>query len=626
MQPAILQKWLSSSSTKRNVLVVVTALLFAISLPLACQITQSGESLTNYGTSITEVGVLDPPPTPADVKPTLSLEPLKRETTGYIHLSPDGQRFIYDGGAIFVPNGINATKIWKQLPDEPRLNLQDPDEERFWTYGEWMIALDQAGVNSVRVSLGDSSAEGRFGMEIPPLGTYNIADVPIAYDENYWNSQVDGTEADFAERRQASNITQLIQAAERHGVKLSIVLWNSGSLYKSWMWERNPYNVDCHYPGGMPCSGGDRGIITTPQEFFTDPVAIAYQKRYIDFVVDTWGDSEAIWSWEIMSEIQFVPGRDPNKASEMVAWVGEMSSYLAEKDHYHRPITVSSVRFVNGSRIPSDDSPSSTDLTLRAAAITNSMFNLPHIDFVSFHNYIAFTLPKRLAITRRLQELWDKPVVVGEFWPARIDHRPVPQDAASDPLVTPELLKAPWQEVPPFYNSRGYIWLQLIATGGSGGAMRWPGFGNVRDPEACAADLDERRSCSEDILYTRPDFYSLYDAPAAFIQEIDWSTLTDAQPWENRVSGDGELSFIAGQGTDKVGILMLIGNGQLTLFIKNLAEGTYSVKVFDWLSGKLVSSATHRPTADGILNFKVNFSLFERGVGIVYVHCQDSDQ
>jgi hypothetical protein len=554
-------------------------LMLIVTLPtLACASTTPGQ-----------VKRLTPPP-PTATAARGTIQAAVKEKTGYIHLAADKAAFVYDGGARFVPNGWNAHSAWERTTFEERYRLGS------LTYDEWFAALEASGVNSVRIWLSGGDQGHGPGIEPPPIGTYNIADRVIdRYGPHYLSDQVNGTEPDFGSRLADSNITQLVRAAERHHVRLMITLFEHDELRSQWQYSAyNAHNVRID---GTPT--GSPGPLNDPSEFWTNPEAREYAQRRIQFILDAWGDSPAIWAWEIMNEADLAVQTE-KEAADMVAWVKDMARYLKQHDIHQRPVTVSSVDLV-GQALP--QTGDEVDSREQLAYLVNQVFEGSEIDIVILHDYRLFTLNKRLAMIRLLQQRYNKPVLIGEFWPWSSQREPLPS-TVQGPLIYDSFRSDPPYEDPPFYHSLGYIWLTLISSGSS--AMRWNGFGG-QYPEW--GYLEER---------------VIYEPAARFIESMEHFSWAASTPWELRVISTPAVQFKVAQGDGDQVLLMLVGGDETDVLVIGLEEGVYQADLFDWTTGRIARSVKDLPAYAGTVSFHLTLSQFAEEVGIVHLYRQES--
>jgi len=552
------------------------------------------ESLSDPSSPIVSPQSTRPKPFPTLTPPPQAT--LCGKPTGYIHLSEDGNYFVYDGGARFVPHGWDANRIWHKTPGVERWRIPEGMD-----YDSWVAWLKENGVNNFRIRLSEGNHPSYVpGFEPPPIGSYNIWDLPLRYDDVA--NQIRWDRPIPPGRYEASNITQIVRAAERHGVKLMITFFASEEVTHDW--PLSAYNAQGVYPDGNPVPPELQGVITSKSDFWTDSTAIAYQKRRIDFILDNWGDSSAIWAWEVMNESNFAAFSETD-IQDMVAWVKMMARYIKARDPHRRPVTVSSIHLWDR-QLPTAEA---TDEDARLTYLRNTMFEGPEIDIVNYHNYTFHTLPGRLAIIRALQARYGKPLLIGEFGLWHWGGRPLKaeEDANLPPSLRVEdaLKEADPYEAPPYYNSLEHIWLGVVTLGGNGTAVRWHRF----SPNSAPDYLNEPR---------------LYRPAARFMEKVEWASFLQSQPWEDRIHATG-MDFVAAQGDGRQVLIMLRGltdddpsTPDTQVFIRGLAPGHYEAQVFDWLTGQQdpTRSLSNLVAAEGQVHFPLDMSAYrKKGVG-----------
>jgi hypothetical protein len=531
------------------------------------------------------------------------------QPTGYIHLSKDGGYFVYDGGARFVPHSWDANRIWHRTPGRERWRIPDGMD-----YTAWVGWLKEIGINSFRIRLAEGTHPAYIpGFEPPPAGSYNIWDVPLRYDDV--GGQIAWDQPIPPDRYAASNITQIVRAAEQHGLKVMITFFVHTEVTSDW--PLSAYNAEGVYPNGDPVPIEYRGVITDSSQFWIDPQAIEFQKRRIDFIMRNWGDSESIWAWEIMNESNFTASSEA-EIRDMVVWVKSMAQYVKSTDPHHRPVTVSSVHLWRN-HLPQANGEEEDE---RLAYLRNTVFEGAEIDIVNWHNYDVHTLPGRLEVIRDVQAAYGKPLMIGEFGAWGATGRPARANEGNDlpaSLRIEDSLKAdPPFENPPYYNSQESIWLGVVTLGGNGTAVRWHRF---------AADA------GEDYLNEPP----LYRPTARFMSQVNWSQFVPSHSWEDRVVASG-ADFVAAQGDGRQVLMMLRGlpdadpdTPDVQVTVNGLPVGVYDIGVFDWLSGERdpQRSQSGATSDDGALRFALDMSAYRKtGAGvtdgaatvILYIH------
>jgi hypothetical protein len=259
---------------------------------------------------------------------------------GFVHVDPAHRRyFAYQDGSRFLPVGVNMG-WWND----------DPIED----YTRWLDHFAANGGNTIRVWM----ANWAFALE--------------------WN---DTTLGDYRPRlKQAWLLDELLRLAGERGVKVILVLNHHGQFSNTVnpQWQENPYNAALGGP------------LATPEQFVSDPTAMALFQRRLRYIIDRWGASPNLLAWEWWNEYNFTPIDD----EQMKPWLETMGAYLSSHDPYHHPLTISG--------------PAGAD---------SPIWQLPSIDFVSVHIY---TTEDPLFVATELEEEYapavpDKPLLLAEY-------------------------------------------------------------------------------------------------------------------------------------------------------------------------------------------------------------------
>lgn len=171
----------------------------------------------------------------------------------------------------------------------------------------------------------------------------------------------------------------VVDAAEKNGIYFQLVLQHHGqvSTRVNPNWDDNPWNKK------------NGGFLSTPDEFFSNPRAIALTKAKYRYLVARYGCSPNILSWEIFNEVEWSDAVFHKHTDEVSAWHNEMAAFLRQQDPYRHLITSSSMSSV--------------------ASLGNQL------DYLQPHSYAPDPASAIAAIdTRKV----DKPVFFGEIGPA----------------------------------------------------------------------------------------------------------------------------------------------------------------------------------------------------------------
>jgi len=291
-------------------------------------------------------------------------------TRGFLRVSrKDFRYFEFEDGTPFFPIGHNI-----RSPFDTRTDEQFPWRQRWpegsTAYLRYFKDMSRNGENFVEVW----SAAWSLGLEwtqtVPSyhgVGQYNL--------QNAWE------------------MDQVVEAAERNGIYLNVVINNHGkfSTYVDPEWAQNPYNQ---------AAGG---YLASPDEYFSDPRAIEDFKNLMRYMIARWGYSPHVFAWELWSELNLTGSERVNhhghEPAEVVAWHRDIGRWLRGNDPYRHLVT----------------SHVSADYRVQNPKIVS----LPEMDFAAVDAY--HSSPDALHIVRLLFETgqfnnpFKKPVLVTEF-------------------------------------------------------------------------------------------------------------------------------------------------------------------------------------------------------------------
>jgi hypothetical protein len=261
---------------------------------------------------------------------------------GFIRINADNPRYLaYDNGDTFFPIGLNMG-WW--------CGTCDPIE----TYDRWLKVFSANGGNTIRVWM----AAWSFGIEWKDTGLGN-------YDHRLYEAWL---------------LDQLFNMADQYNVKMILVLMNHGplSLFTNTEWKDNPYNIALGGPLSMP------------GQFVTDPTAISYYQRRLNYIINRWGYSPDILAWEWFNEVDLTDISD----QDLVPWIQQMSAYLQQRDVNHHLTTSSYAMWKN-----------------------SPIWQIPDLDIVQKHEYSGNDLAGRAIQELQLMEqtIPLKPILMGEF-------------------------------------------------------------------------------------------------------------------------------------------------------------------------------------------------------------------
>jgi len=192
--------------------------------------------------------------------------------------------------------------------------------------------------------------------------------------------------------RSAWRLDYLIELAQRHDLYLHVVIDNHGKC-SSWCdpeWEDNPYNE---------LNGG---FLSSPEDFFRNPIAREIYKKKLRYIIARWGYSTRVAGLELWSEVDLVGDSynfhsDAVAAAPKVQWHREIASYLDHLDPWNHPIT--------------------THFSTTYSRIRSTLVSIPGIDYITCDAYKfgGGSIIKLMLATARAFNNYGKPGIVTEY-------------------------------------------------------------------------------------------------------------------------------------------------------------------------------------------------------------------
>jgi mannan endo-1,4-beta-mannosidase len=350
----------------------------------------------------------------------------------YVRVAPGGRYFMTEDGAPFLVIGHNEGMPWPGLH-----NLHY--ERDIPTTEAYIAGLAAQGVTVLRIMLEYAQSNGWLFEN--PVGR------PVPGTVLYWDD--------------------LIGLCERHRMRLLVLFWDTFFMSRRWK----------HHPYGRPGSGFDG-----PGSCLTSPAALEAEKARIRFFLDRWGDSPAIFAYDLWNEIHPYWG---GSAEEQSRWVTEMARFIKgyEMERWGKRHLLTLSHFGHtpeGGYI---------DLLLRH----------PELDFATTHVYdqaggsvqnpgntVEGALVMQEAVRYAYAHMTDvRPYTDTESGPIHAfmtGHRPMPDAVDTE-----------------YYHNMS--WAHL-ATSGAGSGMRWP----FRHPHTLTAGM-----------------HAVQQGMARFVPALDWT-------------------------------------------------------------------------------------------------------
>ncbi|MFC1800034.1 FlgD immunoglobulin-like domain containing protein, partial [Candidatus Eisenbacteria bacterium] len=191
----------------------------------------------------------------------------------------------------------------------------------------------------------------------------------------------------------AWKLDYIMELAREKGIYLQLVTQHHGQLNSTFteaQWDENPYNT------------ANGGMLSSPEQFFTNADAKDLYKRKARYTVARWGYATSILCWELWNEVLYTDNAGAN-VSAITDWHEEMAQYIQSIDPWEHMLTTSV-------------SVNPTD------AMSAAVWSLPEIDCTQPHLYVSEITNN---IRNKIVSTWtyDKPVIVGEFGIAPIGNR-----------------------------------------------------------------------------------------------------------------------------------------------------------------------------------------------------------
>jgi chitodextrinase len=118
----------------------------------------------------------------------------------------------------------------------------------------------------------------------------------------------------------------LMQTAEANNIYIMLTLNSFGDFYYDWPW--NAYNT---------ANGGPSYWTENDTDFWTNPTAIAYQKKLLRYVFARWGYSTSLGMLEYWNEAD----NRVNDYEHKPSWHAAVDTYWKDWDFYNHPTTTS---------------------------------------------------------------------------------------------------------------------------------------------------------------------------------------------------------------------------------------------------------------------------------------------
>lgn len=288
---------------------------------------------------------------------------------GFVRCDEGGRYFRFDDGSFYYPLGPCL-----RSPSDNRLPYDDPKwNEAFigklsrrgtYQYDEYFAAFEKGGINWARVWMCSWWGALQWRRDWPGyqgLQRYNLL--------NAWR------------------MDHVLDAAERHGIRLNLCLVNHGqySHVIDTEWQHNPFNAALGGP------------LKSPAEFFTRAEAKAAHMNMLRYLVARYAHSPALLTWALFSELEFTDEYRPSlqrtdkgmpdlPAPHIESWHAELAGFLKHADPWKHPVSTHFSHPIRGAGI----------------------FQVPQIDIAMSNAYSAFDelARGRMDAAEALRDYW----------------------------------------------------------------------------------------------------------------------------------------------------------------------------------------------------------------------------
>jgi len=335
------------------------------------------------------------------LKKTQAGEPLvitQVESEDYAKVMPEGRYFVHADGKPLIPIGYNHNPDWAKFEEaNPLGNHYEPELP-----DQYMAHLQKSGVNVIRLMI-----------ETPPSGNLEEPIGTFSPEHVRW-------------------IDTIFLAARKHGIKLIVTPWDT--FWMNRRWETTPYNPE------------NGGLVHKRIDFITSPEVRAQQKKRLKFLIDRWGNTGTIFSWELLNEADLWWGAN---AQQLTEWVDDMTVFVRtyEQQKWGRNHMLS-VSFAEP--MPKGD-------------MAHLAFTSPRLDYLTTHLYIGASKAPTESVGPALAINQGVSYAVGQV----NDNAPY-MDTENGPID--KWIADPVLDAEVFHN---VTWAHL-ASGGAGSGFRWP--------------------------------------------------------------------------------------------------------------------------------------------------------
>ncbi|MBF0203385.1 MAG: hypothetical protein HQK67_03525 [Desulfamplus sp.] len=398
---------------------------------------------------------------------------------GKIYPSPAGRFFIYEDGTSFMPVTEAAGINWLGIRDLYNLPLWD---DGFGTLINWhesveaksefakkyIESLSTKGVNLIRIFIED--------LAFAHSGNPYAPDQGVAYLE----FPATDTGSHYVQET-LEFLDDFLSLCADYGIYVTITPFDN-YFYKDY-WDYNPYNIK------------NGGMLSSPDDFVTEPKAITAQKKRLKVLYDVVKKHYNFFGWEMMNEWDNTfASRQTGWEIIRIEWVKDLLEYLKSVD--------------------SDTMAFASSVTWEPQfELKDFVLLSDYFDFVCIHNYTKSVKDPTASgdSVVSIRPAWDSKRMVQYMTGNSVDSRPV-LDLEFGPISlndhTPDY--KPEDDEDTFHN---IIWAEF-ASGAAGMGLRWPGKMFISNGLQLSDQmLNYQKNMADYFKQTKIDFKNLNSIP-----------------------------------------------------------------------------------------------------------------
>jgi hypothetical protein len=339
-----------------------------------------------------------------------------------------------------------------------------------------------------------------------------------------------------------------VTAARTHGIGFQVIPFDRQEFMQGW-----PSHA-WHTQNG--------GFLIDPRKAFSDPRAIQAAKARLDAIQLALGDpalGNTVDCWEICAEMSFmikpafwgVPdwgAMAPIVHNVLVPWVEDMAQHI--KAISAAPVGNGNVFAPNGFN--------------SVALLRNEVYRTPSLDYALINWYgDEGPMKDKLVFLRACQEYTKLPIYVEQYAPW------VPKP------------DAPYTREPPDYSwSKEMEWAAACGESGVVGPLRWPEIKPTGQSQKWWGVASPEMA---EIAGTTHEFAQVVGAD-------EWKGRGLA--WDDRIAGATRYVSSWSDGFRAVAFLRWQADQPHDLTVRDLPDGGYTARTFDWLKGDLVNTVS----------------------------------